>query len=304
MNRRSFLRGTVGTAAALSVVSVAGCDAASDGAPEGGRAAFSADLPADGLVDTNVYLFDWPFRTLADSAPDELAAFLRSHGVTSAWAGSFEGPFHKDVERVNDRLAEACRSQDGFFVPMGTVNPNMAGWQADLQRLDEVHGMPGIRLHPGYHDYALNEPFVAELFAAASDRGLLVQVVPWLQDERHHIPLMPVGTPSVDPLADLAAANPDLSIMVLNGFRAGGALGALAEADNIFFDFAKLDVITPLDGYIERTPANRVAFGSYSPMFYFESALLKFQESELTDDQIAAIASGTARSLLNEPAAT
>ena len=158
--------------------------------------------------------------------------------------------------------------------------------------------MPAIRLHPGYHSYTLDDPVVADVFEEAARRELLVQIVPWMQDERHHNPLMPVPTPETAPIGELASEFPDLTIMILNGFRSGGALGPIAEAENVLFDFAKLDVITPLDGYLERVSADRVVFGSYSPMFYFESSALKLHESPLSDAQMRAITYGNARRVM------
>lgn len=250
----------------------------------------------EGIIDTNVYLFRWPFRRIQYDEPGQLVEMLRARGVAEAWVGSFEGVFQKDMGAVNARLAKACRRHGkDFLVPFGSVNPRMKNWRLDLQRIDEEHGMPGIRLHPGYHNYTLDEPVFAQVLEEAAKRDLIVQVVPWLQDERHHNPLMPVPTPALAPLAE---SFPEVTIMVLNGLRAGGQLGELPTAKNLLFDFAKLDVITPLDGYLERLPVDRIVFGSYSPMFYFESARLKLQESVLSETQIQAITYGNARRIL------
>jgi predicted TIM-barrel fold metal-dependent hydrolase len=49
---------------------------------------------------------------------------------------------------------------------------------------------------------------------------------------------------------------------------------------------------------LAKTPLSRVLFGSYAPLFYFESALLKLQESPLSDEQLGAIRCENARRLL------
>lgn len=293
MDRRNFLKGSLATAASLGTVVSSIDRSKADAARE---FTVRQAAPQTEIVDTNVYLFRWPFRRIAYDDPAALVEMLRSHGVVEAWAGSFEGVFHKDIAAVNARLADACRAyRDGMLVPIGSVNPKLTNWRVDMQRIDEEHGMPGIRLHPGYHNYTLEDSVVSDVLEEAAKRELVVQVVPWMQDERHHNPLMPVPTPETAPLAELADRFPELTLMVLNGFRSGGQLGPLVDTDNVLFDFAKLDVITPLDGYLENVPVERIVFGSYSPMFYFESATLKLQESVLSDEQLSAITHQNAR---------
>ena len=128
-----------------------------------------------GIIDTNVSLFRWPFRRLPLDATDALAKKLESLGVTEAWAGSFEAVLHRDVAAVNQRLADECRRRR-LLVPIGSINVELPDWEKELRARVEIHDMPGIRLHPNYHRYTLDDPRFLRLLQAATDADRFVQL--------------------------------------------------------------------------------------------------------------------------------
>lgn len=290
ITRRDFLEGSLLTAAGMAV--------AAQSAP---AASVDPLTPAGPIVDTHVYLFQWPFRRIPNDTTSELVRHLRSRGVVQAWAGSFEGVFHRDVGGVNTRLAEECqRVSDGFLVPFGTVNPKLPDWEEDLRRCHEDLRMPGIRLHPNYHGYALDDPDFARLLDLASRRGMIVQLAAWMEDERHQSPLMPVPTVNLAPLGKLIDGLPDLRIVVLNGYRVPrtASLASLVNSKHAYFDIALLETLAALARMLEEVSVDRILFGSYSPMFYFESTLLKLPESAVYGAPARQILEKNARRLL------
>jgi hypothetical protein len=234
-----------------------------------------------------------------------LVAKLRSQGVSQAWAGSFDGLLHKDIASVNARLAEDCRkSGRGLLVPFGSVNPLLPDWEEDLRRCHEVHKMPGIRLHPNYQGYKLDEPTFARLLDLAGERGLIVQLVVTMEDERTQHPLMRVPHVDVAPLLALLASRSKLRIVLLNWSRGVNNTLAtkLSGAGQVYFDIATLEAVGGVANLLKQVPAERVVFGSYAPFFYFESALLKLKESDLSEAQARAIRAANARRLLGSAA--
>ncbi len=266
--------------------------------------AISLAAPAEvGLIDTNVWLGQWPTRHSWAESPPLLVAKLRTQGVTSAWTGSFDSALHTDVAGVNARLAEACaRDGGGLLVPFGVVNPAFPDWEDDLRRCHEVHRMPGVRLLPAYHGYALDDPRFARLLALATQRGLVVQIALTMEDERSQNPSFVAPPTQAAPLAGLVEKSPAARVMLLNAtsrlLAPTNPLLKRLTAAGVFVDTATLEGAAGIETLLKSVPDLRLTFGSHSPYFYFESALLKLQESTLTSAQLAAIRSGHARTAL------
>lgn len=273
-SRRDFLQTTMAaTAAAWATTSVA-----------------QADIVADVLIDTNVSLGAWPFRHEVLSTTAALVKKLRTYNVTQAWAGSFESLLHKDISSVNVRLADECSKQNGVLVPIGAINPMLPGWEEDLRRCVEVHHMPGIRLHPNYHGYKLSDPGFKQLLNAATEHGVFVQIAVIMEEERTIHPLVNVAPTDTTPLLDVLKTVPGSRVQLLNAFRTmkGEPVLQLAAA-GVVFEIATLEGVNGVGNLLEKFPLERLCFGSHAPFFYFESAPLKLQESELGAAQHRAI---------------
>jgi uncharacterized protein len=288
LDRRSFLK----TATAAVGLTLLGFDA---------RAAGNPDRPRDGLIDVNVNLSRWPLRRLPMDDTTALVAKLRKQGVTQAWAGSFDGLLHKDIASVNARLAEECRRHGrGLLVPFGSINPKLPDWEEELRRCVEQHQMPGIRLHPNYHGYKLDDSDFARLLRLAADGGLIVQLALVMEDERMMHPLLRVEPVDTAPLAKLVERTPGLRLVLLNalGKLRGKPLGDLFAAGEVYVEISMLEGVGGISNLLAQVPTDRVLFGSYTPLFYFESSLLKLKESPLTEDQRRAIRQQNAKRLL------
>jgi hypothetical protein len=295
VDRRDFLQGSLLAAAGVGLCTPSKTSAAEEAAEEN-----VPNVPGP-VIDTNVYLSRWPFRRIPGDDTAELVQMLRRHGVVQAWAGSFDGVFHKDLGAVNARLAEESKAHgEGLLIPFGSVNPRLPDWEEELRRCHEDYRMPGIRLHPNYHGYPLDQPTFARLLEMAAERGMIVQLATWMEDERHQHPLMPVPPVDLQPLPALLGDLPDLRIVLLNTVHVPGdrRLPRLVEAGQVFFDLAKLELIEGLAKLLGRVPIERILFGSYSPMFYFEATSLKRRESALDEHEIRTILEQNARRLL------
>ena len=286
--RRGFLKSAAATAAGTALA--AGAPPAPAGEEDGLR-----------MVDVNVDLGRWPLRRLPCDDPELLVSKLRSRGVVEAWAGSFDGLLHKDLGAVNAGLADDCRRHGGgLLLPFGSINPRLPDWEKDLQRAAEVHRFRGIRLHPSYHGYRLDDPSLARVLELAAERSLIVQIALVMEDERMMHPLLRVEPVDPAPLAGLLRRIPGLRVVLINALRTlrGEALRSLLSLGNVWVEISMLEGAGGLASLLGQVSAQRVLIGSHAPFFYFEAAELKLQESPLTPEERRAICRGNAERLL------
>jgi predicted TIM-barrel fold metal-dependent hydrolase len=269
-------------------------------------AAFGTPVTADDespplhIIDTNVSLFQWPFRRMPLDRTDVLVAKLRSLGVVQAWAGSFEGLLHRDVAGVNQRLAAACE-EHADLIPIGTINPASPGWNDDLDRCITEHNMPGIRLHPNYHRYSLTDARFTELLSLATDAGLLVQITVAMEDTRTQHSLVRVPDVDLGPLSSRNGLVRGARVQILNARLQPAELKTLSSNVGIFFDTARVDGTDGVPSLLNSVPRGRVLFGSHAPFLIPEAALIRVHESgRLDQSSLAAVLSGNARSVLGE----
>jgi len=270
----------------------------------------TAELP--NITDTNIHLFQWPFRKLKYGDTRALVEKLRKHRITQAWAGNYESLFTKSVDPSNAQLARECRENGrGMLVPFGTVNPEWPDWEEDLRRCHEVHKMPGIRLYPGYHTYDLTHPDFSRLITEAAKRSMIVQIVGDMDDTRVQYPIVETREFKFDPLVDIMKNNPGAKVQLLNWnlYVNGELLKKLVTETNVSLDIAWLESVGAIGHSIEGNgwegpetpvPAERFLFGSNAPLFPVEASAIKLFESPLTLQQMKAVMNENATKLIKQ----
>src|SRR6266704_4891427 len=231
IDRRNFLKNSLLGAAAVSLPGhqpLAAQTAARD-------APVVNSSQAPGIIDTNVNLFNWPFRALKYRDTKALVAKLKKHRVIEAWAGSFEALLSKDMSGVNTRLTDECRTHGpGFLIPFGSVNLAWPDWQEDVRRCHEVHKMPGLRTYPGYQPFDLDHPAMENLVKMTADRGLILQVVFGMEDPRVHHPTINVGPVTFAPLLQAVQSAPNAKVELLH-FSGSGQSDDLSQHRHGYF---------------------------------------------------------------------
>lgn len=302
LTRRRFLRGAL-VPAALGTLP--------RHAVQGEEFGDGVEAPPD-IIDTNVHLFDWPFRKLKYASAKALVAKLRRHRITQAWTGSYKGLLHKNLDGVNASLAQECRANGaGILLPFGTVNPALPDWEEDVCRCQDKYEMLGIRLYPSYHNYTLQTPEVARLLQVAQKRGLIVQLAVRMEDPRVHLPVMRTPPVDVSGLPELLAALPNLKLQLLNAFNGteplrGQAGRRLIEQTRVMIDISHVEgqgglgklIAGDPDSRRPPLPVERIVFGSHAPYFPCESAVFKLFESPLGRAELEKVMRGNATRFL------
>jgi predicted TIM-barrel fold metal-dependent hydrolase len=305
IDRRKFLKNSLLSAAAVSLP--VNRPLAAHAADR--KANVSGSSKSPGIIDTNVNLFDWPFRALKYRDTRALVAKLKKHRVIEAWAGSFEALLSKDMNGVNARLAAEClKHGPGFLIPFGSINLAWPDWQEDVRRCHEVHKMPGVRIYPGYQPFDLDHPGMESLVKMTSERGLILQVVFGMDDPRVHHPIITVGPVTFGPLLQAVKRTPNAKVELLHfsGSSQGQDLLDFMREPDTFMDISRLEgngavgrMIGSITGLPSaRVPIDRIVFGSHAPYFPLETAILKLVESPLDVQQLQAIMQGNSRRLL------
>jgi uncharacterized protein len=293
-DRRELLGGTLAGAVAAGLHTVA----TAEGVPAPAGQKDTSPQPRR-VIDTNISLFQWPFRRLPFSKTTELLGKLHDRDINQAWAGSFEGLLHRDVAGVNSRLAAECREYGGnVLIPFGTVNPTLPDWEEDLRRCHEEHHMPGIRLHPNYHGYSLNVPEFERLLRLAAERQLVVQLAAAMEDQRTQHPLLHVADVDLAPLAEVIRNVPTLKLVILNHKATGAAFTSLMKTPGVKFDVSRINATDGVARVMRTLPADRVVFGTHAPFLIYEAAMIKVYESNLTEEESSAVLWQNAASLV------
>lgn len=235
------------------------------------------------VIDTNVSLFRWPFRRLPLDETDALLKKFRSLGIVQACAGSFDGILHRDITKVNQQLADACRHHPEL-IPFGSINPELPGWEEDLRQCIEVHDMRGIRLHPNYHGYTLEDPRFIRLLELATEAGRLIQIAVSMEDPRTQHSLLQVPEVDLASLPKRMTAIPGAKVQILNLNARAPLMEQLSDTPGVYFDTARVEGTDGVPKLVQSVPPGRVMFGSHSPFLIPEAALIRVHESAILDD--------------------
>jgi uncharacterized protein len=250
------------------------------------------DKLAARAVDTLVQRANLPMPE-ADGTLAGLLASMSSTGIARAWVPSIA----TRPEQASAILDWSKRIRSDRIEPLGSLHPDSVAWEAELAAISDA-GLLGVKFHPQYQGFVVDDSRYFPIFRAIADRGLFVLI------HGGYDPAFP-GDESAAPrrLARLHREVPDLVMIAahLGGWRAWGEVIEHLVGTEIYFDTSFMNEATPEQKahIFQRHPRTRILFGSDTPWDHQRDALAELLAQPLATEHQALVLGGNAELLVN-----
>ena len=240
------------------------------------------------MIDANAYVGNWPFRQLRYTTPTALLGKMDALGIEQAVVSSLENVFYKDLLAGNRSLQAQVSANSDRFLPAFTINPTFPGWEEDLEICVQEFGMRVMRLHPNYHQYALDAAEGTAVLEAALAHGFVVIVTIGMEDTRHHHPLVKVPDVPSGQMAAAVSAFSDVPFLVAAGsFSAHNAVWAQStHTDNLYLEISRVQgPVGDIEKLCGTMGADHVLFGTNLPLHVPEAATMAIEHAKISADE-------------------
>ncbi|WP_066453203.1 amidohydrolase family protein [Anaerotruncus rubiinfantis] len=186
----------------------------------------------------------------------------------------------EQVEMINNFVAEKCRVHPEFF-GFGTMHPGYGNMETEIERVKEL-GLHGIKLHPDFQEFNIDDPAALPMYEAIAASGL--PILFHTGDK-----FRPYSAPHR--LAAIARQFPKLTCIAAHfgGYNNWNeAAGCLYDCPNVYFDTSStLFALDPARavGMIDHFGDDRFLFGTDFPMWDHVQELERFLNLNLSDER-------------------
>lgn len=197
---------------------------------------------------------------------------------------------------INSWTVALGRQHPGL-IPFGSIHPAQTDWREEIDRL-VADGVPGIKFHPDYQEFFVDDPAVFPLYRALAEAGIMV-----LFHAGVDIGLPPPVHCPPDRLARLLDAVPNLTVIAahMGGYAQWDDVERFLVGRDLYLDTAySLTSLGPtrMAELIRAHGAHKVLFGTDSPWTDQATEIHAFQSLHLSGEEIDAVLGGNARHLL------
>jgi len=234
------------------------------------------------IIDAHTVFGFWPSRK-ADLRPETLVSLMKKHGIARSLVVSTTGILY-DFARGNDE-ALAFKKQAEEVFPVATVNPKRyTGCAEEIEKRAE-QGLRLFAFYPDYQGWPLDFLPFQQLLKKLADKGLAAMV---------HCSALGEATQ----LARFCTGDAPVLLSGVSHVNLGECLAVMKEHSQFLVESHALNSADGLEVLCGEVGADRVVFGSLSPLKYVNSALMPIQAAALSEEDKGKILSGNIRRLL------
>jgi len=249
------------------------------------------------IVDVNAFLGLWPFRPLGHSGIDGLERLMGRSGISHALVSPFESLFYRDNAVANGFLRELGGLKS--MCPIAAINPSLPDVGDFLRGMDGLRAIKGLKLHPDYHGYDLNDDSAKAAFDFAEERGLPVIIPLRIQDERLHPKFAMVPPTPAKALIEVARLYPKVNVLACNARsdELGDALGN--NLSNLHAVVSWVQEEGFVASAVREHGCDRLMWGSNMPLQYPEPTLEQIRKADVGSGEKERILAGNAVEVFN-----
>lgn len=251
-------------------------------------------------MDVNCLFGSWPFRKLYRNRLEDLLKIHAETGIARCCVSSMNSIFYNDPFEAELDLHEALKGTSCMHIL--TVNPKLPSFEDDIAAGAERFGIRGVRIYPGYHGYALDDPCLERLLGVLRRFRLPLFLTMRLEDERLDYLLHPrrIGVP--DELLRFVSSVTDLPVLILN-LRWGEiqfCADALKTQENLFVDTSGVkDPVESMERIVGLIGDRKILYGSQYPLNALKSTLYEVTMADLPQESRDRILSENARAFFS-----
>ncbi|MBE6512554.1 MAG: amidohydrolase [Methanobrevibacter olleyae] len=187
----------------------------------------------------------------------------------------------KQVQSINEFISFEVKSHPNLFTGFGTLHPDSEDIEADLDYIIEL-GLKGVKVHPDFQQFALNDEKAFKMGEAINERGLPIMI---------HCGDFRYNYSNPEHLKPFLEKFPDLT--VIGAHFAGWSMWEKATEElsgtpNLFVDCSSsLYALSPetAKDLIHAYGADKVLWATDFPMWESVSEMEMFNKIDLTEEE-------------------
>jgi len=231
------------------------------------------------LYDINTWFGHWPWQRFPIKTIKDLEEHLQESDIRKAMVSHLGTVFYQDPDPYNRDLMKACRRSEMLTV-VPVINPHLNRWQ-DVLAVYVDEGLRTVRIIPAFHNYKLYTRQVFELVEALAEREMRLIIQMRMEDERDRYFALNIYGPKIKHVVRLAGRFPEFQFVCTNVYLPHAKeLGE--QTKNVSVDVSFAEWLFTVPELVEALGADRVFFGSHTPILYTKATAMKLTEADVS----------------------